>query len=145
MIIIGNVVSGHKRGREIGFPTANLNALRLDSSQTFLDSFQVDSQKPNSPELKLELGVFACRVKIDNKVYFGALHIGPNATFGENELSVEVNIFDFNQDIYGKTIQVLVQKNVRGTQKFDSVTGLIEQIKIDVANIKNFYQFENNE
>jgi len=115
--IRGVVQIGKQRGgKEIGFPTANL---------------QVDGE-----DLVPKHGVYVTQVICDGKCYGGVLNIGFNPTFGEQQLVAESHIFDFNQDIYGKPIKVNLLKFLRSERKFASVTELAAQISRDVAEAK---------
>lgn len=108
----GVVGTGAKRGRTIGFPTANLG--------------QVETLLPGN-------GVYAVRVETPAGRFGGAAHIGPNATFGEDVRQVEVYLLDFAGDLYGQTLNVEFIAKLRGTQKFAGVDALIEQMRKDVA------------
>jgi riboflavin kinase/FMN adenylyltransferase len=110
--IEGKVIEGRKIGRTIGFPTANI--------------------KLNNP-LKIvpKNGVYAVEVLVENQLYKGMMNIGTRPTFGEQTLSLEVHIFEFERDIYDKTIKVFFLNRIRDEQKFDSVERLIEQLKKD--------------
>ena len=108
----GVVGAGAKRGRTIGFPTANLE--------------QVETLLPGN-------GVYAVRVESPQGKNAGAAHIGPNATFGEDVRQVEVHLLDFAGDLYGQTLTVEFVARLRGTQKFTGVDALIEQMTKDVA------------
>ena len=110
----GNVVSGRQIGRSIGFPTANIN-----------------------PDDKNKLipgnGVYAVEVLIEEEVWPGMLSIGTNPTVNE-DLSIrtiEVNIINFENDIYGKPITVLFRKRLRDEKKFTNTDDLAKQMEID--------------
>lgn len=111
----GTVVHGDKRGKEIGFPTANI--------------------KPEHPHKIIPKdGVYAVKVRVDGTWYKGMMNIGTRPTFdGENERTLEVNLFDFEQEIYGKSIQVRFVKRIRDEKKFSGVEELVEQLKNDKA------------
>ena len=111
-MISGKVVEGNKIGREIGFPTANI---------------QVD--EPN--KLVTADGVYAVRVSVENKIYKGMLNIGMRPTLNFNSRTIEVNIFDFNEDIYGKDIRVFFKERIRNEMKFLNIDSLKEQINKD--------------
>ena len=113
----GMVVRGDGRGRQIGFPTANID---------FVDEKKLD----------LELGVYAAITWIDGHVYKSAAHIGPASTFGKKSITFEVFILDFDEDIYDQTIDVELVKKIRGTVKFDSVADLISQMNKDVESAR---------
>lgn len=109
--VSGSVVEGHKRGRAIGFPTANVRPL---------------------PELILPgIGVYAGRTEIDGKTYPSMINIGNNPTFGDNVVSLESHIFDFSGDIYGKTVRILFTSKIREEIKFSGVDALVSQLKAD--------------
>jgi len=77
-------------------------------------------------------GIYAVRLLLEGKVHQGVLNIGFNPTFSDNTLSIEVYILDFNEDIYGKRLEVLFIDRIRDEVKFDSPTHLVEQIGRDV-------------
>ncbi|MFP5211821.1 MAG: bifunctional riboflavin kinase/FAD synthetase, partial [Acidobacteriota bacterium] len=114
--IRGEVIPGRQRGgRLLGFPTANLSLNSLAQP------------KP---------GVYAVRVEIEGKRYGGAANLGYNPTFGGEALSLETFIFDFDQDIYGKTITVTFVDRLRDETKFPGIEALMEQIRKDVEKAK---------
>lgn len=109
----GTVVYGNQRGNTIGFPTANL---------------ALEATKIAVPDG----GVYAVKVYIDGKCYKGMGNIGKNPTFGDvEEARLEVNIFDFSGNLYGKEITVAFYKRIRGEVKFSGVDELVEQLKKD--------------
>lgn len=108
----GLVVEGHRRGRTLGFPTANV--------------------KPDKDMLPAR-GIYAVRVLLGKKTYGGVLNIGFNPTFSDTALSVEVYLFDFDGDIYGERLEILFIERIRDEVKFDGPAQLVEQIRRDVA------------
>ena len=120
--ISGRVVHGNAIGRTIGFPTANVNLNR-----------QVCPLK----------GVFAVMVKTVYGQYKGMANIGLRPTIYEHKIKsiLEVNIFDFNKDLYGTHIEVIFIKKVRDEQKFPDLTSLMAQIKADQRSVS--YMLEN--
>ena len=117
--ISGKVIHGEKRGREIGFPTANIH------------------MKHNRPPLS---GVFA--VKSDQ--YFGVANLGFRPTFeGDKKLHLEVHFLNFSSDLYGQHISIDFLKKLRGEIKFSSVEKLKEQIVEDIKNAKLFFDKQN--
>lgn len=111
--LTGLVSRGEGRGREIGFPTANL-ALE-------------DSRK-----LVPKRGVYATRVTLPNgKTRGGMMNIGRRPTFDEMEVTVEVHLFDFEGDLYGETLSVQFLQRLRDEQKFDSPEDLAMQLSED--------------
>jgi len=107
----GIVVGGHRRGRDLGFPTANL--------------------QPDKVLIPMN-GIYAVRLLLDGQVRQGVLNIGSNPTFSDNTLSIEVFIIDFNEDIYGKRLEVLFIDRIRDEIKFGGPALLVEQIRKDV-------------
>ena len=81
-------------------------------------------------------GVYVTQVVYEGKCYGGVLNIGYNPTFGEENLSAETHIFDFNQDIYGKKIKINLLRFLRGERKFSAVSQLTEQINKDIRQAK---------
>jgi len=110
--LTGKVVAGEQMGRKLGFPTANLKIADTD-------------------KLIPANGVYAVLVKIDETTYGGMLNIGFRPTFDGKKQTIEVNIFDFNEDIYGMEIGIDLVSHIRQEVKFNSVNELTEQIKKD--------------
>lgn len=119
----GIVVSGEKRGRTIGFPTANLS---VSSEYVF----------PKK-------GVYAVKVTYEGRTYKGVLNIGYKPTFHKQLLkpSIEVHILDFNESIYGKNLTIEWRKRLRDEKKFNSIEELVEQIKKDKNEAEAYFQF----
>ena len=115
----GTVVYGNQRGNKIGFPTANL---------------ALEAAKIAVPQG----GVYAVKVYFDSKCYEGMGNIGKNPTFGDVEdARLEVNIFDFDGNLYGKEITVAFYERIRGEVKFTGVDELVGQIKKDKEVVLN--------
>jgi len=113
--VTGTVITGAKRGRTIGFPTAN-----LDNVTTVL---------PDN-------GVYAVRAIVDGQTHAAAANIGPNPTFGEDAQKIEVHLIDFSGDLYGKAITVEFVARLRETRPFAGVNELVEQLRRDVEEAK---------
>lgn len=114
----GTVVKGDGIGRKFGYPTANIKANYSDI-------------------LIPGIGVYAVLLTVDGVEYKGMMSIGVRPTINDkNIVSVEVNIFDFSDVIYGKTVKVTFIKRTRGEKKFDSFNDLIEAIKQDEIEIR---------
>lgn len=109
--IMGTVVTGAKRGRTIGFPTANLG--------------DVPTVLPGN-------GVYAVRATVDGTMWPAAANVGPNPTFGDDARKIEVHLIGFTGDVYGKPMAVEFVARLRDTRPFGGVQGLIEQLKQDV-------------
>ena len=111
--IRGTVREGKKRGGPVvGFKTANLHLSEED--------------------LCPKHGVYVTQVVYEGKCYGGVLNIGYNPTFGENRLSAETHIFDFNKEIYGREIKINLLKHLRGEKKFSGPEELAGQIREDI-------------
>ncbi len=110
----GTVVEGRKLGRKLGFPTANIEAS---------DKFKIIPG----------YGVYAVKVELNGFDYNGMLNIGTRPTFNNNadNRSIEVNIFDFEGDIYNKEITLRFAGKIRDEQKFESVEMLVNQLAKD--------------
>jgi riboflavin kinase/FMN adenylyltransferase len=111
--ILGAVTHGDSLGKKIGFPTANLSA----HSEQF---------PPN--------GVYAAEAKIDNEVHRGVINLGvrPTVSGGKSERVLEIHLFDFDRDIYGRDVEVRFLKFLRPEKKFENVEALVAQIRRDV-------------
>ncbi|MCW5908324.1 MAG: bifunctional riboflavin kinase/FAD synthetase [Chitinophagales bacterium] len=108
----GMVVKGLQNGRKLGFPTANIQCS---------DSFK----------LIPKCGIYAVKVRHQQMVYNGMLSIGYNPTFEGKEQTIEVNILNFDKEIYGETLTLEFVQYLRDEKKFNSVEELIEAIKED--------------
>jgi len=107
----GEVVKGHSRGKELGFPTANL---------------KIDEDK-----IIPKNGVYLVKSKINHQDIYGMMNIGTKPTFDTTNPSIEVHFFDWNGDLYDQTLQVKLLKWIREEQKFGSVEELQAQIHAD--------------
>lgn len=108
-IVEGTVIAGDRRGRELGYPTANF-ALPANSD--------------------LAQGVYAVRVKLGNRLFDGVAAYG-KPMFDNVQPPFEAHIFDFDEDIYGSHIEITLVEFLRGQQKFDGLDQLITQMDID--------------
>ena len=109
----GVIVRGDQRGREIGFPTANLEPLPW-------------SAVPAD-------GIYAGRLVRGKELLPAAISIGTNPTFAGNERRVEAFVLDFADDLYGEHVGLSFTERLRDTLRFDDVEGLVEQMHRDVA------------
>ena len=110
----GIVMTGNKLGRTIGYPTANL---------------QVEDREKLLPAY----GVYAVTVRIEEREepLHGMMNIGVRPTVQGKKETIEVHLFDFHEDIYGKRLQVSLHYRLRGEQKFEGLEALKEQLKKD--------------
>ncbi len=113
--VSGTVIPGRKRGVSLGFPTANIRMPALTSPRT---------------------GVYAVQAEVEGKTYGGAANLGYNPTFGDTDLSLEAHLFDFDGDIYGKTITVRFIDRLRDELRFSGPDELAAQIRKDVDTAK---------
>lgn len=113
--MLGKVIHGHARGKELGFPTANLEITQ---------------------DLYPKEGVYAATVMVDERRYDGVVNIGTNPTFGDEQLAVEVFLFDYQGDLYGKELQVALVDKLRDEQAFPSPELLVRQIEKDIQRAK---------
>jgi len=112
----GEVVTGRRLGRKIGFPTANI-------------IYPLEQLLPN--------GVFAVRVKLPGDHYVdGMCNIGYSPTVGVGIRKIEVHLFDFAGELYGQTIAVTPVSKIRDEQKFLNLSALTQQLKVDEASAK---------
>ena len=81
-------------------------------------------------------GVYSGSCTIDGKTYKAAVNLGPNPTFDEQASKLEVHLLDFTGDLYGRTIDVDFVSRIRDVVKFESVTQLLEQLRIDVERVR---------
>lgn len=119
--VAGTVVHGDKRGRTIGYPTANVSV--------------------NDRYVLPRLGVYAITAEWNGKPYYGVVNLGKKPTFKEpgGETTLEAHLFDFNQDIYGDELTIRFHSFIRSERKFGSVTELIEQIHKDSDTAKKLF------
>ena len=121
--ISGEVIRGNQLGKTLGFPTANI-------------------KYNNHYKLIPANGVYAVEVKYKNKRYKGMMNIGRRPTINDKDagLTLEVNIFDFNEDIYNKVITVLMRKRIRDEIKFENLDQLKAQIRKDKETVEAYFR-----
>ncbi|MDI1234832.1 MAG: bifunctional riboflavin kinase/FAD synthetase [bacterium] len=117
----GRVVHGRKLGRTLGYPTANLE---------IEDLFKLVPAK----------GVYAVKVLINRQKYIGMLNIGDNPTVPEKKFSIEVNIFDFNAEIYGEIVEIQLIERMRDELKFENLDVLVQNLHADKLNALSILQ-----
>jgi riboflavin kinase/FMN adenylyltransferase len=116
----GRVAHGDKRGRTTGFPTANVFLHRTASPVA---------------------GVFAVEMEgVDDAPVAGVANVGCRPTVGGTRALLEVHLFDFDRDIYGRHVQVSFLKKIREERRFDSFQALQEQIRLDASEAKDFFR-----
>ncbi len=112
----GIVIEGKKRGKNLGFPTANILI-----------------------EEKIDQGIYISMVTVVGQDYPAITFIGRAVTFNEKIFQAESYILDFKLDLYGKEIEVEILKKIRGNTKFDSVEKLIEKMKEDEKIARKYF------
>ncbi len=116
----GPVVTGLGRGRDLGFPTANIKA-------------------PEGEKLLPKQGIYAVRASLRTEIRSGLLHLGPRPTFAGSPPSIELYILDFDQDIYGERVRVDFLKRLRDVRPFGTAGKLIEQMKRDREMARRYF------
>lgn len=104
----GIVIGGKKRGKELGFPTANI---------------KIDETIPE--------GIYVAQVNFDNRNYNALVFIGSPRTFDEDDFKAEVYILDFEDEIYGKFLNVKLLEKIRDNMKFENTEKLLGRMKKD--------------
>lgn len=112
----GKVRQHNQRGRELGFPTANINLTQ-----------------------KIPEGIYISKTKIENSFYPSLTFIGIAKTFNEKRFHAETYILDFKENIYGKWISVELIKKIRENMKFNSADDLIKQMKKDEMKARQYF------
>ena len=107
----GEVVKGHSRGKELGFPTANL---------------KIDEDK-----IIPKNGVYLVKSKIDHQDIYGMMNIGYNPTFNNKSKKIETHFFNINKNLYGKIIKIELLEYIREEKRFETVDDLIQRLKLD--------------
>lgn len=121
----GTVVRGFGRGKQLGYPTANI---------------KLDIVKKLVPQV----GIYAVNIMVEELWYGGMMSIGHNPTFGDaQERTIEVNIFNFDKDIYDETVTVQCIERTRNEKKFDSIDALIIEIDNDKITIQKILEQNN--
>lgn len=118
--IVGIVICGNKIGRTINFPTINI--------------------LPDKSKLLPPNGVYVSKVKIDEKVYNSVSNIGIKPTVtNQSNIGIETYIFDFNEDIYDKEVEIMLYEFLRPEKKFNSISELKNQIELDKNITLNYF------
>ncbi len=110
--VAGEVVAGDRRGRELGYPTANIVL---------------------APDCPLAHGIYAVRAALEGRIVDGVASFGRRPTFDDGAPRLEVFLFDFDADIYGRRLEVEFVARIRGEERFDGVAALVAQMDRDTA------------
>jgi riboflavin kinase/FMN adenylyltransferase len=117
----GPVVHGLGRGRDLGFPTANIEA-------------------PGGRKLLPLEGIYAVRASLRDQICNGLLHLGPRPTFAGSPPSIELYLLDFDRDIYGERVQIDFLTRLRDVEPFASAADLVEQMRRDEQQARDFFR-----
>jgi riboflavin kinase/FMN adenylyltransferase len=117
--LTGTVTKGQQLGRTIGYPTANI---------------QIEEDYKLVPQN----GVYVAKCVLNQKTVYGMMNIGNRPTVNGITQTIEINLFDFNDDLYGQTITVSLLKRMRDEQKFESLDALKNQLAHDKISAENY-------
>ena len=115
-LVRGEVVHGEKRGRDLGFPTANMKL---------------------PPETELRHGIYAVRATVDGMTYGGAANFGRRPQFDNGAPLLETYLLDTDLDLYGKVIEIEFVAFIRPEERFESVEALVDRMHVDVAETRD--------
>lgn len=113
--IVGKVIHGNGNGKKVGMPTANIDI--------------------KDAEQNIEYGVYAAIVYINDKKYFGVCNIGNRPTIDDKK-TIEVNIIDFDEDIYDKEIKIDLISKLRDIKKFNNLKEVKTQVDKDIKRVR---------
>ena len=120
--IHGSVQLGHRIGREIGFPTINLQPLDVN-------------------KLIPAIGVYVCEILVDGKKYFGVTNIGYSPTMKTTRIKeIETHILDFDNDLYHKNVEISFNKKLRDELQFKDKNELIKAIDKDIQEAREYFK-----
>ncbi len=115
----GTVQEGHKRGKDLGFPTANIS---------------VPARRAVPAD-----GIYVTRAHLGDRVLESVTNVGDNPTFHDQERMIETFILDFDEDLYGQTISVEFLERLRGEVEFTTVDALVDQMHLDVQQTRAYF------
>lgn len=140
--ISGIVVHGRGIGKLVGMPTANLKAApdtNTDADTSVNTNAEIHIEINTGTKLP-ELGVYISKVFLDGEILYGVTHIGERLTIDDGkEVSVEVHILNFNQDIYDRRLKLQLFVRIRAPQKFADLSSLLEQIRKDCCAAREYW------
>jgi len=125
-LLTGTVVKGRQLGRTLGYPTANIHI-------------------PETYKLVPQHGIYVVSSEIDGQLIYGMMSIGTNPTVGGENETIEINYFDLDQDLYGRTITVSILNRIRDEEKFASIEALKEQLHQDKIISLEFIKKDHND
>lgn len=112
----GKVVTGKKRGKNLGFPTANVSLHK-----------------------KIPEGIYVSVTKINQTWHESLTFIGDAKTFDEQDIKAETYVLSFHRNLYNQWITIKLLKKLRGNKKFDSAAELVSQMKLDLKNAEEYF------
>ena len=115
----GTVVHGFGRGKRFNFPTVNIEL--------------------NNSDLYIEKGVYVAEVTLNNCLYKGMLYVGTRPTLDLQEITIEIHILEFDQEVYKKQISFQILQKIREEIHFNSVEKLVEQLHRDKEMVKKYF------
>jgi len=115
----GIVIHGEGRGRNLGFPTINIELIDSD--------------------LDIKNGVYCVRIDIHPQIYNGMLYVGTRPTFNMQKTTIEIHIFDFNEEIYDQQISFQILHKIRNEIHFKCTEELIKQLHQDKKIVYNYF------
>ena len=118
VVLRGKVVHGKALGRTVGMPTANIEI--IDKS------------------LLPECGVYATQIRVGEETHLAVTNIGLRPTVdNEPQVTIEAHILDFDQDVYGQSVELEVRKFLRPIRKFSSLEEVQQQVKKDIERVRS--------
>ncbi len=149
----GKVVKGAQRGRDLGFPTANIPVHKQIEEGIFLAKVTVHKnrhpERSEGPKSKNKIDSGQARMTLvekdssampqNDEVYNALTFIGKAETFGEKKVKAESFLLDFSGDLYGKMIRVELLKKIRDNKKFTSEKELVKQMQEDLIIARRFF------
>ena len=118
--IFGTVIHGLGRGKELGFPTINIKLINND--------------------LYIDKGIYVVKVNIQNQSLNGMLYVGTRPTFGLSEITIEIHLLGYSDNLYDRQISFQILQKIRDEIHFESVDQLIEQLHHDKEMVYKYFQ-----
>ncbi len=119
-VLEGNIVKGQQIGRTIGFPTAN-----------------IDLENPD--KIVPKNGVYVAKAYLGDRVLSGVMNVGTRPTVANNgQVTIEIHLFDFQEEIYGQRMKVEVMQHIRDEKRFENIEDLKNQIQLDEITARNY-------
>ena len=122
-VFSGTVVKGAGRGKDLGFPTANLGLTKIDC----------------------EDGIYAAKATVQGKMWNALVFVGAAITFSETVRQVEAYLLDFKGDIYGEQVEIVILQKIRDNIKFNSKGALVLRMQEDEQVARRFFADQKNQ